>query len=188
MQIFSQRLRKKILTYTSIFLLGVVVGASLASSGNLSLVESYLSLGEPAPSIQGTQTSRARVTKVIDGDTIKLDSGENIRFIGIDAPETSRGKECYADEATQFLKQLVENKQVTLIKDVSEADRFGRPLRYVMVIDENGSELFVNEVLVRGGYAEAASYPPDTAKDDILQQAEEEAKQEKKGLWNKCKS
>ncbi len=123
------------------------------------------------------------VTKVIDGDTIVLENGKIVRYIGIDTPEVSLGKVCFSQEATDKNKQLVLGKKVELNKDVSETDRYGRLLRYVY---EGGN--FINEILVREGYANALTYPPDTANSDLFMQAQKEAREEKRGLWGMCKN
>lgn len=129
------------------------------------------------------QVETALVTKVIDGDTIKLNNGQTLRYIGIDAPETHhphKPKGCFGDEATAKNRELVLGKTVTLIKDVKNTDRYGRLLRYVYVQD-----LFINEELVRQGYAFAVSYPPDIAKQGQLKNAQKFARENEKGLWNK---
>lgn len=129
------------------------------------------------------------VTKVVDGDTIILHSGQVVRYIGIDTPETAdsgKGEECYANEATEKNRELVEGKYVFLVRDVSDRDRYGRLLRYVFVIDDSGQEIFVNEALVAGGYARAASFPPDIRYQKHFSQLEQEAKQERRGMWNVC--
>lgn len=99
----------------------------------------------------------ARVVTVIDGDTIDvLIDGERyrVRYIGINTPE--REEVCYA-EATAANAAWVEDRTVRLVRDVSETDRYGRLLRYVYV-----DGVFVNEALIRDGWAEAVSFPPDT--------------------------
>ena len=121
------------------------------------------------------------VTRVIDGDTIELENGQVVRYIGIDTPEYTSKKECYGFEATNFNRALVENKRVTLLKDVSETDRYGRLLRYVYV--EN---IFVNDYLVRQGYANVSSYPPDVKYQNQFREAEKEARENKRGLWSFC--
>lgn len=122
-----------------------------------------------------------KVTRVIDGDTIVLENGKVLRYIGIDSPETRgrKGMECYAMEAENANKKLVLGKQVRLEKDVSETDRYGRILRYVFV-----GKIFVNEYLVKEGYAKAVSYPPDIKYQDKFRKAEKYARQNNKGLWN----
>lgn len=129
-------------------------------------------------SVSGVSDTTYLVTRVIDGDTIELESGQKVRYIGIDTPEVSFIKECLGTEAKIRNKALVEQKMVRLEKDVSEIDRYGRLLRYVYVDDS-----LVNEILVQEGYAQARSYPPDIAKQDIFIQAEQRARELKVGLW-----
>jgi micrococcal nuclease len=90
-----------------------------------------------------------------------------VRYIGINTPESN--EPCYA-EATAADSLFVSGKTVRLVKDVSETDVYGRLLRYVYVGD-----LFVNAAMVEQGYAEAVSYPPDTAHYDEFLQLEKEA-------------
>src|SRR5690606_37504664 len=74
------------------------------------------------------------VREVIDGDTIILENGDKVRYIGIDTPElddNSKGVECYSVEATQENRNLVKDKKVRLYKDTNERDRYGRLLAYV---------------------------------------------------------
>lgn len=134
---------------------------------------------EEKPSQFSTDVSK--VARVIDGDTVKLESGETVRYIGIDTPETvdpRRGVGCFGKEASVKNKELVLGKEVRLAKDVSETDKYGRLLRYVSVGDT-----FVNEYLVREGYARASSYPPDVKYQNLFRDAEREAREAKRGLW-----
>src|SRR3989338_1829624 len=126
------------------------------------------------------------VVRVIDGDTIELDGGIKVRYIGIDTPETVNPNtvvECYGNESSAKNKELVEDKDVRLEKDISETDRYGRLLRYVYVGD-----VFVNDYLVRQGYANASSYPPDIKYQDVFLEAEKEARDNNRGLWSSCKT
>lgn len=126
-----------------------------------------------------------RVKSVIDGDTVEMEDGRKVRYIGMNSPEIERGAkkgQCYGEEASRRNKELVEGKEIRLEKDVSETDKYGRLLRYVYVGD-----IFVNETLVREGFAEAKRYKPDTAKADALEAAESEATDAKRGKWGKCK-
>lgn len=124
-------------------------------------------------------SSNSLVAKVIDGDTIVLESGETVRLIGIDAPEKN---DCFAAEATLETKNLVNEKMVRLEKDVSETDKYGRLLRFVFY-----DQTFVNEHLVRQGFAKATAYSPDTKFKDQFSEAEQEAKGNNRGLWNVCR-
>lgn len=125
----------------------------------------------------------ALVTKVIDGDTIEIEGGERVRYIGIDAPEIGgrEQKTCYAAEAAVKNGELVKGKKVRVEKDTSERDPYGRLLGYVYV-----EEIFINLKLVEEGAALAASYPPDTKYAEEFLAAEEIAKKEGKGLWAAC--
>jgi len=128
---------------------------------------------------------KARVIAVVDGDTINvLISGfyeRRVRYIGIDAPEMRR--DCFASEATAANRQLVLGKDVALERDVSDTDRFGRLLRYVYL--PTGE--MVNELLVRGGYAVARHYPPDTKYRTRFEASERQARQANAGLWGACR-
>jgi len=122
----------------------------------------------------------ARVVQVIDGDTITIEGGYRVRYIGIDTPEIHPEIEAFGLEAWQVNRKLVEGRVVHLEKDISEVDKYGRLLRYVYVGD-----LFVNAELVRVGLARAGAYPPDTKHQDYLEKLEREARQAGRGMWAK---
>lgn len=123
----------------------------------------------------------AKVVRAIDGDTIEIEGGRKVRYIGIDTPELEDKQgnlECFARLAYERNRELVEGKTIELEKDVSETDRFGRFLRYVYV-----EHLFINELLVKEGYAKASSYPPDVKYQERLRLLQSESLQNQKGLW-----
>ena len=115
------------------------------------------------------------VSEVIDGDTIRLSRGDTARLIGINTPEAGQ---YYHLEAKNKLKELIQSKTVTLEKDVSDTDRYGRLLRYVYV-----GNVFVNLAMVKLGYAEAYKYPPDVKYSKLFEEAENEAKAKGLGIW-----
>ncbi|MFZ5424570.1 MAG: thermonuclease family protein [Patescibacteria group bacterium] len=126
-------------------------------------------------------TSEFVVSRVIDGDTVELSNGQKVRYIGIDTPESVKPGspvECYALEAKAKNSELVLNKHVVLERDVNEADKYGRLLRYVWV-----DGLLINEILIKEGFAHAVSYPPDIKYQEQLRLAEREARDLKKGIW-----
>lgn len=138
---------------------------------------------EASAEATGNETTQEKylVTRVIDGDTFEIETGETVRLIGIDTPETVhpiKPVECYGPEASNFLKNLIENEEVILIRDLSNTDQYGRLLRYVYFND-----LFINEELVAQGYANAVSYPPDVAFQSLFQEAEATAREGLRGLW-----
>jgi len=125
--------------------------------------------------IEAVDGDLARVTRVTDGDTIRVEINgqtEDVRYIGVNTPE--RDEPCYGRDggATGANAALVEGQMVRLVSDVSDRDRFGRLLRYVYVGDT-----FVNAELVREGWAEATRYEPDTANFDLFVDLERDAEQ-----------
>lgn len=121
----------------------------------------------------------AVVTQIIDGDTIDVEiNGETyrVRYIGMDTPERD---EPLFREAAEANARLVAGQTVILVKDVSETDRYGRLLRYVYL--EDGT--FVNGELVRRGFAQASSYPPDIALQETLTSLQRTAVNAGTGLW-----
>ena len=157
-----------------------LVGAAGTAAGVLGLVGGA-DLGIERPS---DLTERARVTRVIDGDTIVVLIGGTeyrVRYIGIDTPETvhpTRPVQPYGPEASEFNKKLVDGETVFLERDVSQTDEYGRLLRYVWLGDE-----LVNAVLVREGYAQVATYPPDVKYQHVFLELQREARDKKRGLW-----
>ena len=134
----------------------------------------------------------AKVIRVIDGDTIEIENGKKVRYIGINSPEKTNGGECYSSESTGKNSELVLGKTVRLEKDISERDKYDRLLRYVYVDPppsdtSSGQGVFVNEVMVSDGYATVATYPPDVKYKDTIINAERRAREEGKGLWGECR-
>ena len=128
-----------------------------------------------------------KVTKVVDGDTVKLNidgNEETIRLIGIDTPETvhpSRPVECFGIEASNYAKEKLSDQYVELEKDPSqgEVDRYGRTLGYIIL--PNGDNF--NEQIIKDGYAYEYTYRDSYKYQKEFMQAEEYARDNKLGLW-----
>ncbi len=108
----------------------------------------------------------SRVTKVIDGDTIDViyDGAEtSVRYIGMDAPETHSGSDKpigeYGEKAYEFNKNLINsaNDEVHLEFDKERYGNYGRLLAYVYV-DENGTDVMLNSLLLKNGLAWPLTY------------------------------
>ncbi len=125
----------------------------------------------------------AVVTRVIDGDTIELESGERVRYLMVNTPETTGGKnECYGSNAVTFNTDLVLNKTIEIRLDAQPQDQFGRTLAWVTV---DGME--VNTALVERGFACVLHISPNG--DDRVQEfnsLEQSARLAKRGLWGVC--
>ena len=136
------------------------------------------------PSAPSSRRTVAQVVRVIDGDTIEVrieDRTYKVRYIGMDTPETKHPQkpvEWMGEEAAVENEKLVGGRSVELEKDVSETDRYGRLLRYVWVGD-----MMVNAELVRLGYAQASSYPPDVRYAELFRELQREAREAQRGLW-----
>ncbi len=140
-----------------------------------------------------------KVIRVIDGDTIEIESSvpstvaqgrEKVRYIGMNAPETvdpRKPVQCFGEEASRKNKELVEGKFVRLMKDVSERDKYGRLLRYVFLPGTGiGGDIFINLELVREGYAFSDTFPPDVKYQSEFVKAQAEARAAGRGLWSAC--
>ncbi len=137
---------------------------------------------EPPPPIppddsptQPGQLETATVSKVIDGDTIELSDGRRVRYIGINTPE--RGQPYY-QEATEANRHLIRGREIQLEFDVDTFDKYGRTLAYVWADD-----LSVNLEIVRRGFANAYTVPPNVRYEAEFQTAERAAREAGRGLW-----
>ena len=128
----------------------------------------------------------ASVRRVVDGDTIELMDGRLVRYIGIDAPEVRRrvGDRWVVDpepmgrEATEFNRRLVEGKRVRLEYDAQTHDRFGRLLAYIY-----SGNTMVNAEMIRSGFAQPLTIPPNVRHAEEFRALAEEARRENRGLW-----
>ncbi len=124
------------------------------------------------------------VERVIDGDTIRVDLGdrtETVRYIGVDTPETvhpASGVGPYGKAASEFNRSLVEGQWVRLVFDVEQRDRYGRLLAYVYT-----DSLFVNAELLRRGYAQLMTVPPNVLHVDEFVALQRLAREAGVGLW-----
>ncbi len=124
----------------------------------------------------------AVVERAVDGDTVVLAGGERVRYIGVDTPELHHPRkpvQAYAREAMEFNRRLVEGKRVRLEFDADRRDKYRRLLAYVFL--EDGT--FVNAELVKQGYAQLLTIPPNVKYSDLFLKLQREAREAKRGLW-----
>lgn len=135
----------------------------------------------------------AQVIRITDGDTIRvrLESGieENVRLIGVNAPESTREVEPFGKEAAAFTQNRLGGKTVFLETDVSERDRFGRFLAYVWLTQpgsgnaaEVRAKMFSAELLL-AGYAQVMTISPNVKYANMFVEFEREARNAGRGLW-----
>jgi micrococcal nuclease len=140
-----------------------------------------------------------KVTRVVDGDTIVLETGEKVRLIGVDTPEVHERAKLHKDaersqrdvqtirelgkKAWEFTTKLVKGKHVRLEFDQANAhtnhkDRYGRTLAYVYLQDGT----FLKAEIIRQGYGHAYTKYPFAYADEF-RRYEREAREQGRGLW-----
>lgn len=124
----------------------------------------------------GEGEKRLSVQDVIDGDTIVLSSGENIRLIGVDAPEKLSK---YDRESTAMLKKLLDYGELSLTYDKQKYDRYGRTLAYVY-----SDTLFVNKAMLDSGLAVAYFHQPNTRYFSEFVTAQKMARENGINIWS----
>jgi micrococcal nuclease len=125
------------------------------------------------------------VSRVVDGDTVEVtstvDGLTEVRLIGVDTPETSHptyGEQPYGQQAKEFTVSRLEGERVTLEFDVENLDQYGRLLAYLWLPDDS----MFNEVLLREGYAQVTTFPPNVKYIERFQEAQREAREANRGL------
>ena len=164
---------------------GVALGAVLAASGALLLLV--------LPALAHGATLSGEVTRVVDGDTVKVRSRgfeTTVRLIGIDTPETrdpSQPVQCFGPEASARAKRLLPTgRRVRLVTDETQdtRDRYGRLLAYVYTPGTSGPTGSVNHRMVRGGYAKVYVYGGVRFRyADPFFRAQHRARAARSGLW-----
>ena len=141
----------------------------------------------------------AKVLQIYDGDTILVEfkgRREKVRFIGIDAPESSESAKARRDaarlgvtlqelfvqgvESTKYLKTLMQRgDEINLEFDTQERDKYGRMLAYIHTLGKKS----INEEMLRAGYASLMIITPDNRYQQKFLNQCETAKKQKRGLW-----
>jgi micrococcal nuclease len=166
--------------------IGAVV---LLAIGGWLLIHPWLEGGsqESGSAVPAERSVRARVVRVVDGDTIVASvdgSDEYVRYIGVDTPETVKPDtpvQCYGPKASDENHRLVEGRTVRLVFDREARDVYGRLLAYVYT-----GGRFVNAALVRGGYARTLTIAPNTSHAPEFHRLAAEAARAGRGLWGAC--
>ena len=127
------------------------------------------------------------ITRIVDGDTIEVAGGVKVRLIGVDTPETVDPRtppQCFGAEASAHTKELLPvGTPVRLAYDLERLDRYGRTLGYVFRLTDG---LFVNLAVVRDGFAQQLTIPPNVAHAEEFRRAVAEARSANRGLWSRC--
>ncbi|MDD8019916.1 MAG: thermonuclease family protein [Acidobacteriota bacterium] len=133
----------KIIIFLILFL-PLMAGAARAD-------EAFLSLSPDKSPAPDKQPCFYLLLRVVDGDTIEIESIGEVRLIGVDTPELYhplKPAQFYAREASDFLKRLAGDSSVRLEYDREKKDKYGRTLAYVYLPDGR----CLNEEIIRQGY------------------------------------
>jgi micrococcal nuclease len=175
--------------------LALLLAGSCSSHGVSLAVQGPPTLHREPPGYES-----ARVTRVVDGDTIEVvitgrragpGAGDvrqgqhhDVRLLGIDTPESvnpNTAVECFGEESSAALAALLEDREVVLVDDVENTDQYDRLLRYVYL----GHEM-ANARLVANGYAFAYTYPPNVRHSSLFVRLQREARRDERGLWSRA--
>jgi micrococcal nuclease len=159
----------------------VAVVAALAACGGTTPATA------PAPRVPLPTGLDTTVERVVDGDTMVVAGGHRVRLIGVDTPETKDPRkpvQCFGREASAYVSSLLGGGAgVRLVGDVEPRDVYGRTLAYVYRLADG---FFVNAALVREGYAQVLTIPPNVAHADEFVALARDARQSGRGLWSSC--
>lgn len=178
-------------------LIALIVGAFVSFNSN-DTTRQYTSFNptphvkpsssKPTGTVLGAESS-VPVTKVVDGDTIKVlidGTSKTVRLIGIDAPESvhpSKSIQCFGKEASKKLNEILLDQSVSLKSDTSQGDvdKYGRLLRYILLKDG----INVNNLMIADGYAFEYTYSAPYVYQAMFKASEKYAKDHNLGLWNR---
>ena len=171
-----------------LFLFGLLTTAAL-EAGSTTYPEAHGGISEQSRESRQAISEKRLVVRVIDGDTIVVGPNEKVRLIGVDTPETAHPKkavQCFAKDAKEFTRRMVERKSIRLVLDESNAarnhkDRYGRTLAYVYFDDGT----MLNAELLRRGYAHAYTRFPFRHVVEF-RKLERIARSQAVGLWASC--
>ncbi len=166
--------------------------ALLAAGAAAMVIVGLLRRPAAAPLQPGDQPFQANATMIhdVDGDTIDVDIAgqrQRVRLIGVDTPETKKENvpvQCYGPEASRYTAALLpRGTELYLERDVVGRDDYGRLLAYVYRLPDR---VFVNDALLRQGYARPLSIEPNLAHAAEFAEAARQAQHAGLGLWAAC--
>jgi len=182
-KIMTKRIPKSVI-YVFVLIAVLIIGILIGKSGtnNTSIAGKTQPVANLGASVKNSSESSSinanrsvKVTRVLDGDTIEVEGGERVRYLGINAPESGQP---FSTEATRENERLVAGRTITLEFDVQTQDRYKRLLAYVWVGD-----VLVNEEIVKNGYAVIETIQPNLKYQDLILKAQQEARDACRGLW-----
>lgn len=129
---------------------------------------------------------RGRVARVIDGDSLALDTGLRVRLAEVEAPAAGHGgrpNEPGAAAARDLMQRASMGRAAQLWYGGLTRDRYDRAIAHVIARDETGGEVWLNGLAVRQGAARVRTYPDNARRARRLLALEQDARAAKRGLW-----
>ncbi len=129
---------------------------------------------------------RGRISRVMDGDIVALDTGLRVRLAEVEAPAAGYGEragEPGAEEARDVLSRAALGREAQLWYGGLSRDRYERAIAHLIARDEVGGEVWLNGLVVRQGAARVRTYPDNAMRARRLLALEDEARAAKRGLW-----
>ncbi|MAK61764.1 MAG: hypothetical protein CMK09_12355 [Ponticaulis sp.] len=140
-----------------------------------------------APGENWVKGETGAVSRVLDGDTFALNTGQIVRLVSVEAPRTGsrdRDPEPFADEAKEILESLALGRTVQLYYPGMTQDRYDRALAQVYAYTETGEKIWLNEALVQKGAVWVRLYDDTSRGSEPLVNAERVARRMQTGLWS----
>lgn len=146
----------------------------------ITILSFLFTIGCSSNTVDGT------VSKVVDGDTIKVQingTEETVRLLLVDTPETkhpNKPVQPFGPEATEFATAKLSGQNVTVEYDGPKRDKYDRLLGYIWVDGENFNKLLLENGLARYAYV----YDPPYIYEEQMEEAEKKAREEQLGIWS----
>lgn len=159
---------------------------ALARLAALALAGLVAACGQSDPLDAFQPGEAGRVVRIVDGDSLVLDTGQSVRLVAIEAPAPARGErpgEPHAARSARMLEDMALGRRVRLYYAGLTRDRYDRALAHAVTEDALGPRYWLNrEMVVRGG-ARVRVYPDTATGADALLALEAEARAAGRGLW-----
>lgn len=126
----------------------------------------------------------ATVVEIVDGDTLRLDTGKQVRLVGLQAPKLPLGRANFkawplGEEAKSALAQMTSGKRLRLSYVERKSDRYGRLLAHL----HDGEGIWIQGEMLRLGWARVYSFPDNRRLVREMLELERQARLLKRGIW-----
>ena len=171
-----------------VWLAGVCLAGFLAGPGAIAGAQPPEPAGEPSPGQLGSGQlifgEPGEVTAIVDGDTLMLGDGREVRLVGIQAPKLPLGRAGFApwplaEEAKALLAELTLGKTVTPGFGGRRGDRHGRVLAHLF--DAEGR--WIQGAILAAGLARVYSFDDNRTLIAEMLALEREARARRRGIW-----